>query len=99
MASGRDIGPPLRPGTTQIKAIPQDTSAIITTAFGSSTHIVRLSVDYPCHIAFAAAATLSDMYLPADEPEYFICSPGQKVAAITISGGTAAILNVTEMTR
>lgn len=47
-------------------------------------------------IGNSPTATTSDVYMPADSPEYFTITPGQKVSAIQVaSGGT---LHVTEIT-
>lgn len=86
------------PSTTQSVATGA-ASAAITNPVGDHIQVVRLVATAACHVAFgdAPAATASDMYLPADEPEYFTIHPGQKVAAIQDSA--AGVLYVTEMTR
>lgn len=84
-----------RLGTTQTAAY-TTASAAITNAFGNVTQVVRLSSTTGCHIKFAASptATTSDAFLKGGEPEYFVVTPGQKVAAIrTATNGT---LTVTE---
>lgn len=91
-------GSPWRPVTTQVAAYTA-TSAAVTNAFGTGVHVVRLVSTTNCHVAFGTAptATTSDMYLPADQAEYFVVSPGQKVAAVQVDAG--GNLNVTEMSR
>jgi hypothetical protein len=83
----------LRPGTTQ-KVSPSGSSAATATAFGSQTEYVRVATDADVHIVFAGTptATTNDIFLPADQPELFKVSPGEKMAAI----GTANV-SVTEM--
>ena len=83
----------LKPGTTQ-KVSPSGSSAATATAFGSQTEYVRVAADADVHIKFGASptATSSDIFLPADQPEIFKVSPGEKMAAI----GTGNV-SVTEM--
>jgi len=41
-------------------------------------------------------ATTSDAYLPGLQPEYFICTPGQKVSAVQVSAsGTLYVSEIT----
>lgn len=87
------------PLTTQTASY--DSSAAITNAVSADIHIVRLIATTDCHVAFGGSptATTNDFLLAANREEYFVIHPGQKVAAIKKSGGTAGILYVTEMTR
>lgn len=57
-------------------------------AFGANTNIIRVVSTTNCHIAFGAnpTATTNDSYLPANVVEYFIVTPGQKIAFIQNSG-------------
>jgi hypothetical protein len=60
--------------------------------------VVRVVSTTDCHIAFSAnpTATASSMFLPAKTPEYFICSPTDKVAAIQdAAGGNLSITPAT----
>lgn len=86
-----------RPGTTQ-KVAYTGTAGTISTAVGSQTRIVRLVVTSNAYVAFGASptATTSDMYMPANVPEYFTMSPGDKVSAIQDAAGGSLI--VTEIT-
>lgn len=59
--------------------------------------ILRVVCTSAAHIAIGSAptATANDMYVAADQPEYFRCQVGDKVSAIqSVTGGT---LHVTEM--
>lgn len=89
---------PYRPVTTQVVAF-TGTSAASSNAFGAGINVVRLVASSACHIKFdgSPTATTSDVYLPADWPEYFVVTQGQKVAAIQASAGGNLI--VTEMSR
>lgn len=91
-------GSPWRPVTSQTAAYTA-ASAVVTNAFGNGVHVVRLVSTTNCFVAFGSAptATTSDMYLPANQPEYFVVSQGQKVAAIQVDAG--GNLHVTEMSR
>jgi hypothetical protein len=67
-------------------------------AFGSQTEYVRIASDADIYILFGAnptavaTANSSTIFIPADQPEIFKVSPGEKVAFI----GTAEI-SITEM--
>lgn len=54
-------------------------------AFGGDTKIIRISCDTTVSAAFGAnpSATANNMRLPANVPEYFYITAGQKVAFIT----------------
>ena len=71
------------------------THGAISTAVASS--IVRVVCTSAAYIKFAAspAATTNDVYVAADQPEYFVITPGLKVSAIQVSAG--GTLHVTEM--
>lgn len=86
-----------RPTTCQTAAY-TTTAGTITNAVGSQTRAVRVVVTSAAHIAIGTAptATTADVYLPADTPEYFQISPGEKVSAIQVSAG--GNLHVTELT-
>lgn len=82
-----------RLGATQTAAY-TTASASIATAFAAGTNVVRLSSTTGCHIKFAGSptATTSDAFLKGGEPEYFVVTPGQKVAAIrTATNGTLTV--------
>lgn len=86
-----------RPGTTQVVTV-SGTSASISNALGAQTYQVRVVSTTACHVLIgdgSITATTSDPYLPAGIPEYFTCSPGQKVAFIQSAAGGSAY--VTEM--
>lgn len=74
------------------------TAGTIANAIGSGVQKVRVVVTSAAYIKIAKTsptATTSDVYMPADSPEYFTVNPGQKVSAIQVtSGGT---LHVTEI--
>ena len=97
MASNIDLR---RIGTTQTLTATA-TSAIVTNAFSSQTYLIRVAANTPCHIkvqdsAVATVATTTDVYLPANWPDYFTVSPGQKVA--TIRATTNGIVTATDGT-
>ena len=82
----------LKPTTHQ--SLTASGSSVASAAFGSQTEYVRVATDADVHIVFAGTptATTNDIFLPADQPELFKVSPGEKMAAI----GTANV-SVTEM--
>lgn len=87
-----------RLGVTQ--TISYDASVAITNAFGAQTYQVRLVATTACCVAIGdgvQTATVANPYLPANVPEYVTVSPGQRVAAIKFTGGTAGVLYVTEI--
>lgn len=89
----------MRPDTAQEITV-AGTSATHTNAFGSQTHVVRLSgttaLRYAVGAPASVAATATSTYLPAGVIEYIQVRPGEKVAAIQESAGGK--LSVTEMT-
>lgn len=75
------------------------TAGEISNVIGTQTYKVRVVVTSAAYIkihqdADANAAT-TDVYMPADSPEYFSCTPGQKVSAVQVSAG--GTLHVTEL--
>lgn len=63
-------------------------------AFADGIHVIRISSSSACYYAIGAAptATTSDTYLPADEVEYLIVNPGQKISFVQVStGGKASV--------
>ena len=93
---GYYTGTPYRPGTTQVVAY-TGTAGTISNAV--STSVIRVWLSTAGYIAIGAApsATTSDIPMPANTPEYFIVSTGDKVSAIqSASGGN---LHVTAMSR
>lgn len=85
-----------RLGTHQSVAF-SGTAGTITNPIGAGVYKVRVVVTAAAFIRIGNAppATASDTYLPANLPEYFICSPGEIVSAIQVSG--AGTLDVTEI--
>jgi len=73
------------------------TAGTITTAISDGVTKVRIVCTSAAYIAFGAAptATTAGVYVPADSPEYFTVSPGEKVSAIQLSSG--GTLHVTEI--
>lgn len=69
----------------------------IATAFGAGTNTVRVVVTSAAFIAFGTSptATTSDVYVPANVPEYFHVNPGEKASAVQVSAG--GTLHVTEV--
>jgi hypothetical protein len=86
----------LRPTTHQGKT--SGGTSAQSAAFGSQTEYVRIASDADVYILFganptaSATADASSIFIPADQPEIFKVSPGEKVAFI----GTAEI-SITEM--
>ncbi len=85
-----------RQGTTQVVSV-TSTSATHTTAFQTGTNVVRVQGTVNMHIKFgnSPTATTSEMKLAPGLPEYFVVTPGQKVAAIRTT--TSGSLYVTEV--
>lgn len=85
-----------RLGTHQ--SVAYTTSAgTITNAVGSETYAVRVVTTSAAYIKIdnSPTATSSDVYMPADTPQVFTITPGQKVSAIQVSAG--GTLHVTEL--
>ena len=86
----------LRPTTHQ--SLTTSGSSVASAAFGSQTEYVRIATPADIHILFGSAPTAiatdgsATIFVPADQPEIFKVSPGEKVAVI----GTAEV-SVTEM--
>ena len=83
----------LRPTTVQMVTLSGSTSTQ-SSAFGSQSEYVRICSNADVHILFGAnpTATANSIFIPANEPEIFKVSPGEKMAAI----GTANV-SVTEL--
>lgn len=83
-----------RLGTTQAVAF-TGTAAASANAFGAQTYRVRVVADTACHIVFGASptATTSDPFLPANWPEYFTVTPGQKISGVR--AGTDGLVTAT----
>tara|TARA_R100001369_G_scaffold32965_1_gene57996 strand:+ start:198 stop:482 length:285 start_codon:yes stop_codon:yes gene_type:complete len=86
----------LRPSTIQKITMASSAVSIASSAFGSQTQYVRIASATDFHIIFATAptATANHIFIPADQPEIFKVSPGEKVAAL---GGSTAVISITEM--
>ena len=86
----------LRPTTHQ--SLSASGSSVASAAFGSQTEYVRIAATADVYILFGANPTAvstagsSTIFIPADQPEIFKVSPGEKVAVI----GSAEV-SVTEM--
>ena len=86
----------LRPGTIQKITMAGTAASIASSAFGSQTEYVRIASATDFHIIFGGSptATASHIFIPADQPEIFKVSPGEKVAAL---GGVNAVISIVEM--
>ena len=86
----------LRPGTIQKITMAGTAASIASSAFGSQTEYVRIASSADFHIIFGGSptATASHIFIPADQPEIFKVSPGEKVAAL---GGNNAVISIVEM--
>ena len=84
----------LRPGTTQ--KINTNNSSQASSAFGSQSEYVRICSNAAVHILFGAnpTATSSSIFIPANEPEIFKISPGEKVAIIGTSGDDISVVEM-----
>lgn len=85
-----------RLGTHQSAAY-TGTAGTITNAVGTGTLKVRIVVTTAAYVKVgnSPTATASDVYWPADTPEYVTITAGQKVSAIQVSA--AGTLHVTEV--
>ena len=86
----------LRPGTIQKITMAGTAASIASSAFGSQTEYVRIASSADFHIIFGGSptATTSHIFIPADQPEIFKVSPGEKVAAL---GAANAVISIVEM--
>ena len=86
----------LRPGTIQKITMAGTAASIASSAFGSQTEYVRIASSTDFHIIFGGSptATANHIFIPADQPEIFKVSPGEKVAAL---GGNNAVISIVEM--
>ena len=98
MAGNVNLQTTYRQGNHQ-KAAFTGTAGTIANGFGTQTKTIRVIVTTAAYVKVGngPTATSSDMYMPADRPEYFTVSPGQKVSAIQVSAG--GDLHVTEMSQ
>jgi hypothetical protein len=85
-----------RLGTHQSAAY-TGTHGVITNAISAGVQKVRVVVTTAAYIKIASSptATSSDVYMPADTPEYFTIKEGEKVSAIQVSSG--GTLHVTQI--
>ena len=85
-----------RLGTSQLVDY-TSTSTANTTAFQAGTKAVRVISNTNCHIRFGQSPTavITDSKLAPGLPEYFVVTPGQKIAAIRTT--TTGKLYVTEV--
>jgi hypothetical protein len=85
-----------RLGTHQSAAY-TGTAGTITNAVGSGIQKVRVVVTSAAYVKVdkSPTATSSDVYMPADVPEYFTVKQGEKVSAIQVS--SSGTLHVTEI--
>jgi len=68
-------------------------------AFASGIHAIRICSSTASYYKIGAnpTATSSDTYLPADEVEYIIVNPGQKISFLQVStSGSASISQVSK---
>lgn len=86
----------MRPGAHQSVAY-TGTAGTIANAITAHVSCVRVVCTSAAYITIGKTptATTSGVYVPADSPEYFYVSSGEKVSAIQVSAG--GTLHVTEM--
>lgn len=61
-----------------------------TNAFGAQTYKVRVVANTAVHVKIgdgSQTAAATDSFVPANSPEYFTVTPGQKIAAIRAATG------------
>lgn len=94
MAGQQYIGT-ARLGTHQSVAY-TGTAGTITNGISANTLKIRVVLTSAGYILIGdgTAAQTSDVYMAADSPEYFSCTPGQKVSAIRLTA--SGTLHVTE---
>ena len=68
--------------------VTSSTTSAQSAAFGGSIFFVRIVSDVDCFIEFGGnpTATVSKIFVPAKDVEYFKVSPGEQVAVILASG-------------
>jgi len=73
-------------------------AATITNGFNALTNVVRIVATTDCFFKIdnSPTATTSDVFIPANKPEYFVVSPSMKASAI--QSASAGTLHVTECT-
>ena len=86
----------LRPGTIQKITMAGTAASVASSAFGSQTEYVRIAASTDFHIIFGAAptATADHIFIPADQPEIFKVSPGEKVAIKGTSGDDISVVEL-----
>lgn len=80
------------------QAVTSALASVQSVAFGAATNVVRLIATQAAWVEFGANPTAvanTSIYLPANAPEYFACSPGHKVATLR-AGATSGVLYVSE---
>ena len=86
--------PAIRPGVAQNVAV--GAASAQSAALGSP--VVRLVSTTDCHVLFGSnpTALATSMFLPAKQPEYFVCLPTDKIAVIQdAAGGNLSITPAT----
>lgn len=84
-------------GTSQVLAIASAGTMVTSAAFGSNTRLIRVVATGECFIAIAASPTATNStsaFLPANRPENFVVSQGDKIAVLP--GITTGSVIVTE---
>lgn len=69
------------------QALPLTGASAQSAVFGPTTKVVRVVADVACAIVAGQnpTAAVTDMYLPANVPEYFAVNPLDRIAAITVT--------------
>ncbi len=83
------------------QTIAYDATTTTSTPFAVGIYQARIVATTLSHYKIGAAglsATVADPMLPANWPEYVTVAPGQYVAFIKTSGGTAGIATITDCT-
>jgi hypothetical protein len=68
-----------------VQKVDYTAASALSSAFGPQTYGVRVVATTDCHVKIgdgAVTATTSETYLPAEFPEYFTVTPGQKIAVV-----------------
>ena len=86
----------LRPITHQTITMDSSSPASVQVTPNASTEYVRICAESDFHIAFGSSptASVSTMFIPADQPEIFKVEPGTKIAAL---GSASARISIDEL--
>lgn len=93
-----------RLGATNNVVIATTSTAVASAAFGAQTYQIRVAAPAACYVLVAqpltasttdATASTTSPYLPANQPEYFTVTPGQKLSAFSATTQTISVVEIT----